>query len=375
MQNNDQNSKYSSTPIAANGSDIKSAPEGEEISIAELVMRFQLWIKYLRSKWLTILLVSILSGMVGLGYSWLTKPVYTATTTFVLESGDEGGAGMGQYAGLASMVGINIGNRGGGIFQGENIIELYRSRTMIEKTLLTELNINGKNELLIDLFLDLNGLGRKIKSKADGIQFNEISEVSNRLRDSILGEAVKEINKNYLVVSKPDKKLSIIEVKVKAENEVFAKAFNEEIVENVNDFYVRTRTKKSLQNVQILQSKTDSVRAVMNGAIYSAASIADETPNLNPTRQAQRAAPIQRSQFTAETNKAILSELVKNLELSKITLLRESPLIQVIDKPILPLGKTKVGRLKGTFVGILLGSFLTVLIVTLSFFYKRMMNK
>jgi len=112
----------------------------------------------------------------------------------------------------------------------------------------------------------------------------------------------------------------------------------------------------------------------MNGAIFSAAAVSDATPNLNPTRQVQRAAPMQRSQFSAETNKAILSELVKNLEMSKISLRKETPLIQVIDKPVYPLAKEAFGKLKGIVMGGLLAGFLIVVILSLRLVFKNILS-
>src|SRR5690606_27628587 len=146
-----------------------------------------------------------------------------------------------------------------------------------------------------------------------------------RLQDSVLGRIVEAIDRNYLEVSKPDKNLSIIEVKVQAKDEAFAKVFNNEIVKTVNDFYVQTKTKKSLENLAILQHQTDSVKVVLEGAIYSTAATLDATPNLNPTRQVLRT-PVQRSQFSAEANRAILMELIKNLEMAKMALRKETPL-------------------------------------------------
>lgn len=143
--------------------------------------------------------------------------------------------------------------------------------------------------------------------------------------------------------------MSIIKIDVKSENEVFAKEFNEALVMEVNEFYIQTKTKKSLDNIVILQHKTDSVRAVMNGAISSAAIIVDATPNLNLTKQAQRIVPSQRSQFSAETNKAILGQLVQNLEMSKMALMKEAPLIQKVDEPIYPLSVERIGKLKSVF--------------------------
>jgi len=333
--------------------------ETDEISLRELVFKSQEWYRYLLSKWMLIMTFVILGGALGLTYAWFKSPAYTATTTFVLED-EKGTGGLGNLAGLASIAGVDLGSSGGGIFQGDNILGLYKSRSMLEQTLLTQVENNGKKQLLVDRYIDFTQLRRKwsdkpelvkLKFSADNMQNNNQTLKPNRLRDSILGIIVADINRNYLTVVKPDKKLSTIEVDVNAKDEFFAKAFNDELVKNVSDFYIQTKTKKSIQNVLILQQKTDSVRAVMNGAIYSAAAIADATPNLNPTRQIQRTAPVQRSQFSTETNKLVLGELVKNLELSKIALRKETPLIQVIDHPIYPLRVDKFSRAKGIVFG------------------------
>lgn len=354
---------------------VRSTPS-DELSLKDLILKLRESYRYLLSKWMVICIACLVGGILGLVYALFNKPVYTATTTFVLENGDQSGAGLGQYSGLASMVGIDLGGGGGGIFQGDNILELYKSRTMIEKTLLSEMTVEGKKQLLIDKYIDFNKLREKWAKKPElaNIQFTAESGNFSRTQDSIMGKAVKDISKNYLTIEKPDKKLSIIKVEVKAIDEPFAKAFNEQIVKNVNDFYVQTKTKKSLENVAILQQKVDSVRAVMNGAIYTAASVADATPNLNITRQIQRAAPMQRSQFTAETNKTILSELVKNLEMSKISLRRETPLIQVVDEPVLPLEKEKFSIAKGLIFGTLIAGIFVVIILLYNKIIKNVMS-
>lgn len=339
--------------------------KAEEVSLKVVLLRFQRYSKFLLSNWFVIILLVILGGFFGWAYSKIKTPLYVSTTTFVLEESDKAG-GLGQYAGIASMVGVDIGGAGSsGIFQGDNIIELYKSRKMIQNALLTEITYNGRKELLIDRYIDFNNL-RNVWDKNLALKNVNFSNprMLTRLQDSIIGTIVVQINKKYLNVSKPDKKLSIIKAEVKAEDEFFAKEFNYQIVKKVNDFYIQTKTKKSSRNIQILQEKTDSVRAVMNGAIYASVAIDDKTPNLNPTRQTQRVAPMQKSQFNAETNKEVLTELVKNLELSKISLIKETPLIQVIDEPILPLKKEDVGPLAGIILGGLFFGILTIIVIS-----------
>jgi hypothetical protein len=187
------------------------------------------------------------------------------------------------------------------------------------------------------------------------------TKMNLRIQDSLINEIVLDINNNYLKVTKPDTKLSIIKVDVTSKNESFAKNFNEEIVKTVNDFYIQTKTKKSMQSIHILQDKVDSVRNVLNGNINSSAAISDATPNLNPTRQSQRVVPLQRSTYNAETNKAIFSELIKNLELTKMSLLKEAPLIQVVDSPVYPLVKNRLSIVKSTVVGFIVAIVITAL--------------
>lgn len=167
------------------------------------------------------------------------------------------------------------------------------------------------------------------------------------------------MNNSYLSVSKPDKKLNIIQVRVKSTDELFAKEFNDKLVANVNEFYIQTKTKKSLQNVSILQTQTDSVKRALNGAIHSTLTVADATPNLNISRQLLRE-PAQRSQFTADANKVLLTELVKNLELTKMALRRETPLIQIIDAPIIPLEIDKLSKFIALWAGGVIGGGLCI---------------
>lgn len=357
---------------------IDAVADNDEISLKELIIKLKEWIHFLKGKWYWIILVALVGGVLGVVYSMYKKPMYTAVTTFVLEDGDGGGGGLGQYAGLASMVGINIGGGGGtSIFQGDNIIELYKSRTMIEKTLLTQVEVNGKKDLLINHYIDFNQMREQWAKKPAlaALKFDNARDSSfTRLQDSVLLSVIQNITKTQLTVEKPDKKLSIIQVSVKTSDEGFSKAFNEQLVRKVNQFYIDTKTKKSLEQITVLQRKTDSVRSVLNGAIYTAVAVADNTPNVNPTKRVLTMVPQQRSQITAETNKAILGELVKNLELSKLSLTKETPLIQTIDTPIFPLQKEALGKAKGGAVGVILFGFLACFVLILRKMFKDIMN-
>ncbi|WP_262248939.1 Wzz/FepE/Etk N-terminal domain-containing protein [Parapedobacter soli] len=350
--------------------------EDDELSVKELILNIQEWIRYLWSKWKILLIAGIVGSIAGLGYSLWKKPLYTATTTFVLEGGDSK-SGLSQYAGMAAMVGISLGG-GGGLFQGDNILELYKSRSMLEQTLLSKTAPHA-DELLIERYIAYNGLdeawaGDPVLATLDFRKDpSELSPKNLRTRDSIITRFVTSINNNLLNVSKPDKNLSIIQVEVTSPDETFSKALNENLVRRVNDFYIRTKTKKSTDNIAILEAKVDSVRTVMTGAIYSAARVSDATPNLNPTRQSQRVVPAQEAQFTAEANQAMLSQLVQNLEMARMAQMQEQPLIQLVDRPVYPLPVERLGKAKGIVIGGFLFGFLTLLTLVGIKWYRDVM--
>ena len=344
-----------------------------ELSVKVLVGKFKEASNYIKRKWPIVLFFSILGASIGLAYSYYKKPLYTATCTFVLAEEGKGG-GLGQYSGLAALAGIDLGGGGGGIFQGDNILELYKSRLMIEKTLLTPVDIDGKKQLLIDRYIMFNKLFDKWKGKEgiNDVVFSSTPSNFNRKQDSIITDIVKTFNKNVLMVTKLDKKLSIIKVDVTNNDELFAKLFNIKLVETVNEFYTYTKTKKSVQNVQILQHQADSVKRVLGYSISSVASAIDAAPNANPAMVSLKV-PSQKRQVDVQASSAIYSEIVKNLEVSKISLRQETPLIQVIDQPVLPLTVTKTGHIKGTLIGLLVGCIGTIGFLVFMKVAKKMM--
>ena len=336
----------------------------DEISLKELIIKLKEWFTYLLSKWMIIGLAGFIGAGIGLFYALNDKPIYTATLSFVLEDEKSGGGGLSGALGLASQFGIDMGGSAGGIFTGTNLLELFKSRRMVEQTLLKPVALGGKTISYAEWYIQ-NTQWRKVWEKKAGyenIQFlpNADRDKFTRVQDSIMGVMYSDLSKNGLVVSQKDKKISIISVEVKSLDELFAKSFTEAIAKEVSDFYVQTKSKKANLNMAILERQTDSIRQELNGAITGVAVANDNTFGLNPALNVQRV-PSARRQVDVQANTAILTVLVQQTEMAKVTLRKETPLIQVIDRPILPLKKEKFGKAKGILLGGFLAGFLMVL--------------
>lgn len=341
----------------------------DEISLNELLVKAKDWFSYLVSQWKIILLAGIVGSGLGLAYSYSKKPIYTATLSFALED-EKSGGGLGGALGLASQFGLDLGGGGGSIFTGSNLTELFKSRSMVEETLLSSVTPNDTSISLAEMYIQDNGWRDKwkVNPKFKNVQFLPNLKRKNftRVHDSILGLIYDDLSKNGLSVAQKDKKLSIISIDMVSTNELFAKYFCEALAKQVSDFYVTSKSKKARMNMDILERQTDSIRRELNGAITGVAVANDNTFMLNPALNVRRA-PSARRQVDVQANTAILTELVKQTELAKVTLRKETPLIQVIDKPILPLKKEKFGKAKG----ILMGGFLAGFLVLLFLLFKK----
>ena len=68
---------------------------------------------------------------------------------------------------------------------------------------------------------------------------------------------------------------------------------------------------------------------------------------------------------------AVYGEIVKNLEIAKVSHRNNSPLIQIIDSPRLPLNRTEIRLVKG----IVLGAVIIGLLTLFALYFRRLYQK
>jgi hypothetical protein len=345
--------------------------ENKEISIRDLLITIREWWRYLLSKWIVIGIVGLIGAGLGLTYALISKPNYEGELTFVLEDSKSGG--LGAYAGIASQFGIDLGSGGGsmGVFSGDNIMEFLKSRLMIQQVLLSPVKVDSREISLAELYIDSYHLREKWKDfpALTNLHFpvNGDRTRFSLKQDSVLMDIQERIVKKNLQISKPDKKLSFVSVKIVSPNEIFSKVFAETLVTVATDFYIVTKTKRSKVNVDKLQATADSIERILNKKTYAVAAAQDV--NVNPVKQmATVTTELQsRDKIVLQT---MYTEVIKNLEISKMAMMQETPLIQIVDTPMLPLKKKKVGKLVGLIAGGFLASFALVLILIARKLYK-----
>ena len=346
----------------------------ESFSLLNLINSIKDWFTYLLSNLKGIVITTSIFLTLALLYNYVKSPIHYARTTFVLDS-ESSSNSIGDIASLASLAGINASSfiDASSLFQIDNIQELYRSNSMIKQTLLTDSDFGNERSLLINRLAS----NEKIDKKWDklNVDFSSYNSKSNNLRvhDSILNEVVKIIKEKYLLVDKPSRKTTILEIGFDHKDELFAKSFNENLVSIVNDFYFKTKTQKTGENLKILERQADSVKKVLDKSILFLAEKDQSIPNPNPLTKVSLV-PYQKALVDVQANGAIYQQIVTQLELAKVTHRNNTPLIQIIDKPVLPLENSRLKLFECFVYGIFGGLFFSVLYYSFLRFYKSLIK-
>lgn len=322
--------------------------------LKEIIKRF---LTYFIGQWKMIVLVTIITSSIGLIYGKLQPSTYKATATFIVE--DKSGSRGGGLSGLASQFGIDVGGLtggGAGLFDGDNILEIMKSRAIIEKVLLTKIeeDIPEKGQTLADYYLTISGLNKSLASKnitAKTLNFIALTEDSKHslIQDSVLYLMYTSINKN-LNVEKKNKKSSIITLEVISPSQVFSKMFEEKLMKKTSDLYIDIKTGNLSRSIEKIQRKADSLQYALNSTTDRRNYINLSVPNEGITRD-------------KNVSSALYGEVVKNLETMKLTLINQTPVIQVLDAPKYPLFDQRTPARYFLLIGFAIGFVLSLFYV------------
>jgi hypothetical protein len=327
----------------------------DEIQLKDILIKLSEYKTYLLKKKFTIIGFSFLFFIIGIFNAIYTETKYNAELTFVVEE-EKGGGSLGAMSGIASQFGFDVGGGSSATFSQSNILELLKSRGVIENTLLQNIKVNGKEDLLIEHYLELN----KVKESwlkndnFDGISYHDKSTF---IHDSISGGIWKNIIENNLIVELESDEANIITLSYLSVNDEFAKGFVESLIGEMSKMYISHQTSQANNTLDFLKNRADSVFSELEIAEEDFARIKDINQRIVKASGRLKELQLMRR---VEVLNAMYLEIVKNLEISKITLLNQTPIINIIDEPILPLDEDKKSKTLAGLLGGFLGGFLSL---------------
>ena len=301
-----------------------------------------------------ILLSGLVCAVLGLGYSFWKKPVYMARVNFVIEENKQNAGGL--FSALAGQVGMDLSSLSGmsGILAGDNVLELLKSPTLLKKVLITPYPGDSIHNLA-SKYADAYGKLEQYNKLAGG-DFKK--SASKRVVDSLLTVIATQIIEKELSVYKPDRKLSVFRLDLTTRDELLSQIIATRLLDQAANLYIETKTKRLKLNVDRLQKKSDSIGALLN--YRTEASANKDIINQNPSYVSTEV-DVEISNREKGMLSIIYGDVNKSLDITRTALIQETPTIEIIDTPDLPLKKTEVKWYFASALGLIIGLLLSVI--------------
>ena len=324
----------------------------EEATLKDVIISIRDYTRELKKKFIlisTVLIISIISGLV---YSSIQKDKFEAVLSFIVEGQSEG-PNLSSISGMASQFGLDLGGSSSSTFSQQNVIELLKSRKVIESTLSKSCIVNNEEDILLNHYISINNM----------IEDGENISFFSSSKDSITNIIWKEIIDFKIDLSYQNDEANILNLTYTSTNSEFAKNFTELLVEEISQMYSHYQTEKTKKSLKNLELRSDSIFRELKNSERNFARVKDR--NLRVINASGRLDEIQYMREVQVLN-AIYLELIKNTELVKMNLLNETPIIQLIDVPVLPLEySNRSSKLFWVFSFSFLGLFLVSSLIIL----------
>ena len=334
-------------------------PENKEIEIRDIIITLKEIKQELISRSFKIGLFVFLFSLTAVLINFFQDSRYKAELSFVVEDKQKS-TPLSSVSGLASQFGVDFFSSSNTTFSQANIMQLLKSRGVISKTLLRS---NNKN-LFIQNYISMYNLDSDWKNNKDleGITFKNQIDIKH---DSIITMIWEKIIEDDISVEIKNDETDIIYLSFKSKEEKFAKLFSENLIDEMSSMYIEYQTKQSTNTIDFLQNRADSVFNELEKAEEEFARVKDINQRIIKASGRLKELQLMRS---VEVLSTMYLELVKNIEISKLTLLNQTPIIQVIDRPTLPLEDTKLS----TFLVFFISFVLSFLISVFYFVFRKM---
>ena len=321
----------------------------EEATLKDVIISIRDYTRELKKKFILISSVLIISIILGLVYSSIQKDKFEAVLSFIVEGQSEG-PNLSSISGMASQFGLDLGGSSSSTFSQQNVVELLKSRKVIESTLIKSCIVNNEEDILLNHYISINNM----------IEDGENISFFSSSKDSITNIIWKEIIDFKIDLSYQNNEANILNLTYTSTSSEFAKNFTELLVEEISQMYSHYKTEKTRNSLKNLELRSDSIFRELKNSERNFARVKDR--NLRVINASGRLDEIQYMREVQVLN-AIYLELIKNTELVKMNLLNETPIIQLIDVPVLPLKDISRSNLFWAFVFSFLGFFMVSFLI------------
>ena len=333
---------------------MKEELDNDEISIKELILKTQEYIKVIWSKKIGLIAVSLLFGAGFALKAYLKPTTYTAELTFMVNQ-DDGGS----MSGIGAMLGqFGLGGSGGGASNFDKITEIARSGKICERTLMDSATIDGTTDLLANHIIKAYEMHEGWQEDTVLVDFLftkpfAATKQYNIALNQLIG-FFKGGKKPGIASLEFDEKSTILKIATTAIEQELSAALTNSWYDKIQVYYVLKSTEGPKKTLQELTLKADSLFSLLNGA-ESGLAISKDKLGIITTYDGL---PTSRAGRNLQLYGAMYAEVIKNKETTDFMLKNETPYFQKLDEPRLPLNEDNgLGWKLSMILGMIAGGF------------------
>lgn len=305
-----------------------------------------------------IVLIALLSAGLGIVKALSMKDEFVSTGKILPEYQSKSG-GLGQLSGLASLAGIDVGSAAGG---GSDAIrpDLYpdvlKSTPFFLDLFKIKVKTKDNKEMTFAHFYDTSVLDNNIKPENTKIKFptsNQYITISYQTEKNL-----QDLRERISAVI--DKKSGLITVTVKLPDPVVATIITDYSMNFLTNYITNYRTEKAKRDLNFLAERLDAAKGKYYNNQVKKAQYSDQ---YQLSMMKLQAADLQRERIESEykISSTFYNSLLQKYEEAKLKLQQETPVIKVLEPPVVPNNKSEPKRAIIVLITAFLGGILGVL--------------
>ncbi|GHB59180.1 lipopolysaccharide biosynthesis protein [Persicitalea jodogahamensis] len=294
-----------------------------EVSLADIFSFFKRY-------WLILFLAGLLSGGIGYGLSWMVPLEFESTAKILPEYGT-GLGGAGGLSDLASLAGISLGKNNSEAIRPDLYPSILASMPFLLELLSTPLPTSDGKKVDLVTYLD---------KKAKPLTPIQLAQSDTLIILSTDQErALKNVRSR--VSAGIDKMSGVLTVEVKMPDPTLAAACATFSLNYLKDFVTEYRGGKKTEKVAFLRQQMAEAKEKYRRAEVVLNAYRDRNRNAYTNVAKIEEQRLQNDYLQAQT---LYGELSRQLEAARLQALEDSPVIKVLEPPMVPNWKSTPKR-------------------------------
>jgi hypothetical protein len=294
----------------------------DQFSFKNLLVKLLMVIPFVKKNYKTLIIGAIVGLIVGVIveiYRYNDKK-FKAEIIFLLDNDVISGGGLSD---LANSLGLgNLNGSNSNLFSGENFKELVKTKSILRKAILSKVNIDSKDEIFANVFLQKCDLytheWSEYPDQLKKFRFKDKESTKIDNEERVIVDLIAMYLKGNSELKNENPKSTFQTYSVETRNDTLSYLWSKLYIKTLTNFYITNKNKKSNELLEILDKRKDSLKAALYYTQGKLANFSDQNQQII----FQRARIIsERLQMNSQQLQTMYLEAVRNYDNLKFSVI------------------------------------------------------